>query len=635
MLLYILWLFYTLFRSGFSRGLRLIFIVLRSLALLILVAMILDIRLDFSRWQNQAPETVILYDLSASMDSAWTKATLEDFNRHPLTQRLKKETQITRYGGGESATKLRSDPDYGDFIEPITDFESLISGTLEKYGSTPDQFVFLTDGQNLKGLETEQIALPRNISWLVLGVGDTLTTGRFTVVEWDVPEQVKAGDTTRISARIRYEGDSPAAGIFQLQTGTKHLAESRSLTFQNASVRDVTFILIPGEKGFHSLTLHFHEVERGILPVKGYTRLSVRPRELAVVIISAPDPDVRFIRTHLQTREGLTFFTPEQWEKTYPGESPHMLLLGPGREPETDLYTGIPAIRVRGCLEGEGRDVSGFRVTHPLSFTLLNDRLVVNREIWSRFPPVTVFPDPAGIPVLMDDEKKAVVIAYEDEKRSIIFNGCGFWRWAWAGYGTDREGAWSRLTDQMAGFLLASRQEWAWMELPGEALYAGISMKIPVIKGPEVDPGVASGRISLMDSTGSLVWNSSLTTLYQPVTPVQLPGLDPGSHLAVLDVFFQGEKVGSDSIILSVKTLNPEQRFFGCDIKSLQRWGGKQNGLALHVSRWGDGEQFLNFDEKYKRHVFHVDFRRNIIWILLLLILLTTEWIIRKTTGSE
>ncbi len=70
-------------------------------------------------------------------------------------------------------------------------------------------------------------------------------------------------------------------------------------------------------------------------------------------------------------------------------------------------------------------------------------------------------------------------------------------------------------------------------------------------------------------------------------------------------------------------------------MKTLREWANEQNGHALHLSEWDKGEQFLDFDEEYTRHVIHVDFRRNLLWILLLLILLTSEWIIRKTAGWE
>jgi len=630
---YCLWLFFTLFRSRISRKLRIVLITFRTLALLVLLAMICDLRLDFTRWRNQSPQTLILFDLSASMDSAWTRESLEDFYQHPLTRRLENETRIVCFGGGESGKKLRSMPVYNDLNEPVTDFESLISSSLDHYGSTPDQLVFLTDGQNVKGLETKQITFPRDLTWLVIGVGDTVSFGRFTVLFWELPQQAVAGDSTRINARITYEGEETAEGFFELFGDHQSLAESRSLAFEPASARDVSFTLVPANKGYIALTLHFRDQSGKNLPVKGYTRLSVRSRQAAVVIISPPDPDVSFIRYHLHLAEKPAFYTLETWEKEHPDESPDLLLLGPHESP--GKYSHVPAIQVRGCNGEKGVDVSGFQVVNPLSLTHLNDRPVLNREIWSRFPPVTAFPDAEGVPVLTDDEKKTVVMAYLAGSRHIIFNGCGFWRWAWAGYGTERVGAWSRLIANIARFLMAPRQDWAWLELPRNPLYAGISAEIPVIKGPDVSSGAASGRVSLADSTGSLVWNSSLVTLDQPVTYVSLPGLDPGVYKAILEIYFQGEKAGTDSLRLPVSTLNPERLMTGCDMKTLREWADDKKGHALHLSQWKQGEQFLDFDEEYKRHVIHVDFRRDLVWIILLLILLTSEWVIRKTAGSE
>ncbi|KUK92967.1 MAG: hypothetical protein XE04_0404 [Marinimicrobia bacterium 46_43] len=565
---YCLWLFFTLFRSRKSRKLRIVFITIRTLALLLLLAMICDLRLDFTRWRNQAPQTLVLFDLSASMDSAWTRESLADFYQHPLTQRLEKETRIVRFGGGESGKKLRSWPRYDDFNAPVTDFESLVSSSLENLEHTPDQLVFLTDGQNVKGLDAKQITFPREITWLLVGVGDTVTLGRFTVLSWDLPHTAVAGDSARIRARISYEGEETVEGVFELFDHQQPLSESHPLVFEPASARNVSFDLVP-----------------------------------------------------------------EYWEKEHPEELPDLLLLGPGESSEK--YAHVPTIQVRGCEEAERVEVSGFRVTNPLMLTHLHDRPALNREIWSRFPPVTAFPDGEGIPILEDEEKKAVVLAYQAENRHIIFNGCGFWRWAWAGYGTERVGAWNRLIGNIARFLMAPRQEWAWLELPRDPLYAGISAEIPVIKGPDVTPGMASGRIILTDSTGSLVWNSSLLTLDQPVTYVSLPGLDPGYYQATLDIFFQGEKAGTDSLKLPVSALNPERLVTGCNMKTLREWANEQNGHALHLSEWDKGEQFLDFDEEYTRHVIHVDFRRNLLWILLLLILLTSEWIIRKTAGWE
>jgi hypothetical protein len=630
-----IWFYFTLFRSSARPFLRGLFIVLRMLALVVLLAMILDIRLNFTLWKDEAPETLVLYDLSASMDSAWTGGSLETFHRHPLTQRLEKETRIIRYGGGESANKLRGEPVYSDFREPMTDFESLISGALEKHGSLPDQFVFLTDGQNLKGLDTEQITFPREMSWLVIGVGDTLTDGRFTVMAWEIPDQAVIGDSTTVNVRILYEGHPSREGSFQLLNREQLLAESEKVQSENAAARDVSFTFIPEEEGLYRLSLQFQDDGGMIRSVKGNTRLFVRPRQYAVVIFSDPDPDVAFIRNHLQVTERYAFYTPEMWEDANPGESPDLLLLGPGESPGKTVYAGIPAMKIRGCREQEGREVSRFRVMETLSFTLLSSRPVGNREIWSRFPPVSVLPDPEGIPVIRDENQQETVITYQEEQRILIFNGCGFWRWAWAGYGTEREGAWNRLIDQSARFLLAPRQEWAWLESPRDAVFAGSSHDLPVFRGTTPAEGFPDARISLLDSTGSLVWNSSLETLFQPVTHVRLPGLDAGAYTVNLEVYYQGESVENDSLSLFVLSPDPEKLYTGCDIKLLRRWAAKQGGHALHLSNWPEAEQFLSFDEKYKRHVFHVDFRRNILWILLLLILLTAEWIIRKGSGSE
>lgn len=630
---YCLWLFFTLFRSRKSRKLRIVFITLRTLALLLLLAMICDLRLDFTRWRNQAPQTLVLFDLSASMDSAWTRESLAYFYQHPLTQRLEKETRIVRFGGGESGKKIRSWPRYDDFNAPVTDFESLVSSSLENLGHTPDQLVFLTDGQNVKGLDAKQITFPREITWLLVGVGDTVTLGRFTVLSWDLPHTAVAGDSARIRARISYEGEETVEGVFELFDHQQPLSESHPLVFEPASARNVSFDLVPEYQGYLALSLRFTDQRDNDMPVKGYTRLSVRPKQTTVLIISPPDPDVNFIRYHLHLAERPVFYTAETWEKEHPEELPDLLLLGPGESSEK--YAHVPTIQVRGCEEAERVEVSGFRVTNPLMLTHLHDRPALNREIWSRFPPVTAFPDGEGIPILEDEEKKAVVLAYQAENRHIIFNGCGFWRWAWAGYGTERVGAWNRLIGNIARFLMAPRQEWAWLELPRDPLYAGISAEIPVIKGPDVTPGMASGRIILTDSTGSLVWNSSLLTLDQPVTYVSLPGLDPGYYQATLDIYFQGEKAGTDSLKLPVSALNPERLVTGCNMKTLREWANEQNGHALHLSEWDKGEQFLDFDEEYTRHVIHVDFRRNLLWILLLLILLTSEWIIRKTAGWE
>lgn len=595
--------------------------------------MMFDIRLTLSRWFSDKPETLLIYDLSASMESAWTEDLLQAFHNHPLIKRLESETHLVKYGGGEIPQKLRRNPTLRDFTHPITDFESLLSQTLKKHQSIPDQLIFLTDGQNLKGLKTEQITFPREVTWLVVGVGDTLLNGRFTVTQWDVPRQAVVGDTLSISAQVYYEGEIPAEGYFSLMSDQRTWAISSPVMIENASAVDVSFSFSPQEVGYHFLSLSFHENSESTHPVKGYTRLSVHPRTIAVLILSDPDPDVAFIRKHLTTEERFSFYTPKQWEENHPDEMPDLLLVGPDHLPEK--YVSVPSIQVRHCSMEETIVISRFHVSTPLAFTYLNANPILNREIWSRFPPIQGCQNLEGIPVVTDETQKHVAISYNQEKRQLIFNGSGFWRWAWAGYGTEREGAWRLLIKQCAHFLVTSHQQWAWLELPDNALYAGLSTELSLVKGTSEAPATLSGRVSILDSTGSLVWNSSLTSLLQSVTPLTIPGLDAGKYIAILNLYIQGESVGTDSLKFTISEMNPELYYIGCDLNSLRNWAIKQGGQAFSINRWEEGEQFLTFNEKYKHSMMSINFRRNWLWIILLLAMLTAEWIIRKSGGYE
>lgn len=632
---YIFWLVKTLHSSSIIRSVRIPVILLRTGALILFIFMITDFRLSFSRWKNQPAHTLILYDLSGSMDSVWAPESLNEWHTHPLSVKLDKETRISRFGGGETGRKLRRIPEQSDFIENVTDFEGLISSSLKSIQNAPDQILFLTDGRNLKGMETEQIRFPSGIPWIVIGVGDTLGDNLPVIAEWILPDQAAAHDTVKISAVIMSDRYESVAGKFLLRENDKIVNSSPEFTLDPATMQTFNFTFVPQKSGISSLKIIFRDNEDRDFSLSARAQLYIKPDNFSIVIDGKPHPDLTFILTHLKPRDLYKIFTADDWVSARRNEIPDLIILGPGYTLNRMKYSSAPVLQIRDLADGDYGNTSGFQIVQSFPFTALSSHPVLDRETWSRFPPVNALKTVEGEPVIRDENKNFTLISVKNNPKEIILNGNGFWRWAWSGYNTEREGSWTTLVNGMIGWLVSPQPDWAWVELPDNELYSGIWENLQIYRNRSVNPGELTARVLVLDSLKSPVWDSSPVTLFKTVTPLRLPGLSAGSYVLTADIYREGEQLTRDSLAFYVGSPDPEFLHTGCDMRTLRRWASRQSGTALHLSEWEKAEQFLDFSEKYKRHVYRIVFRRNVYWILILLLLLTTEWIIRKGSGTE
>jgi|GEM_PF-1809816 len=632
---YLFWLVKTLYSSSTIRSIRIPVILLRTGALILFICMITDLHLSFSQWKNQPPQTLVLYDLSRSMDSVWTPESLREWHIHPLSVKLDKETRVSRYGGGEKGRKLRKIPEVSDLIEHITDFESLVGNTLGSIESVPDQILFLTDGRNLKGMETEQIRFPSDVPWIVIGVGDTLRDNLPVIAEWILPGHAAVNDTVQVSAVVLSDGYESVVGQFLLQENNRIVNSSSELTLHPAALQTINFTFVPQTPGISTLKIVFKDHEDRHLLLSGHSQLYIRPETFSIVVDGRPHPDLTFILNHLRPRNLYNVFTADDWETVRKNEKPDLLILGSGYTLNRIKFRSVPVLYIKDSADGDYGNTSGFQIVRTLPFTVLSSHPALDREIWSRFPPVNALKTSEGEPVIRDESHNFTLISVKNDPKEIILNGNGFWRWAWSGYNTEREGSWTTLVNHIIEWLVSPQPDWAWLELPEKELYAGISENLMVYRSPSANPGELTARIFVMDSLRSPVWNSSPINLLKSITPVRLPGLNAGSYLLTADIYREGERLNRDSLFLYVGSPDPELLQTGCDMNSLRRWAARQNGEALHLDEWEKAEQFLDFSEKYKRHVYRIVFRRNLYWILFLLLLLTTEWIFRKGSGSE
>ncbi len=633
---YFFWLIQTFYTQSIMRSVRIPVIILRTASLILFIFIITDLSFVFSLWKTQSAHTLILYDLSRSMDSAWTRESLKEWHDHPLKVKLDKETRISRFGGGERGVKLRKTPETTDFIENVTDFDGLINSSLNRFQNIPDQIIFLTDGQNLKGMETEQISYPAGVQWIVIGVGDTLSNYLPVISEWSLPDYASVNDTIQVSAVILSDRDESINGKFFLNVNNKTIDSGQEIMLHPATAQVFTFTFVPQTPGIANLKIAFENNDNQTILLSGHSKLYVRPEKFSIIVDGSPHPDPAFVLHHIQPKDLYHIFTVKDWESVRGNDKPDLLILGPGHSIDATSFNTVPILQIADLSGRDYTNVSGFQIVRPFPFTALSSHPALDREIWVRFPPVFAPKSPVkGEPVILDDKEGIPLILIEKNPRKILLNGNGFWRWAWSGYNTEREGSWTELVNGMIEWLVSPQPDWAWIEMPDKEVLAGVSETIYLNRNRSVNPGELSVRIAVLDTLRSPVWNSTPLNLVKTTTPLRLPGLNAGSYCLTADIFRENEHLFRDSLFFYVGSPDPELLHTGCDMKTLRRWGSRQNGVALHLSEWENAEQFLDFSEKYKRYVYRIYFRKNICWILFLLLLLTTEWIIRKRSGVE
>jgi hypothetical protein len=632
--------YFTYFRREPSGRGRPLLMALRAASLLLLILLLIDPQLGANVRATRNNTRVIL-DASLSMQpraadsSAWQRA-----------------LSTARADGGAGIILAGSAPrsvasDSLNQIQPTANTSRILPALQRAAEAGAGRVVLVTDGAIEDAAEVARW-LPRLGIELAVKAVDAPAVANRAIAELNAPAWAEAGKPLQLRVSVAGRGIAPGSN-------------TRIVVKQNGNVVASGDVTVPAEQRLSSTTLSFNASgppEGGLVRYdvafeaadsipdddvrSAYVFVSEKPAGVAIVSF-LPDWEPKFLHPVLGQALGLpvrTFLRVPNGSYFRGGEP----LEAGTREEEAAVRRTVAQadlVVLHGVTENAPvwwRDVAAnarrliifptdalaapFEVSAPIS----SDWYVAaevpaspiaaflqNVELGELPPMEAMFtatpPDNAWTPLLGGRTRRGgrapVLYAYEsDGRRVAIALGTGYWRWAFRG-GTARD-LYHRLWGALAGWIVQD-----------QAQVAGAAIR-PVRRIAErgealgwVAPGLAFDSLRVRVQQNGRVIQSSVVTQLRGDTAVTAP-LTPGHYRYVAQAYAGGEQVAEATGPITVESYSAEYLRAPADLSVLRSApaslsnGERGRGRPLHASPWP---------------------------YVLLVLLLCTEWILRRRWG--
>lgn len=330
---------------------RAVLIGLRGAVFLLLLLLLLNPIFVFQQQQTLPSELGVVLDHSESATVekpeydglASYRQVLDQLD--DLQQRPGLELNIFAF----DRTFFSADPDTLDFDGPATDIQHALTSFAERR-EDEQALILVTDGIYNRGLDPSHRASRFDVPIFTIGIGDTTRQSDVAVQNVNHNATAYTHSHTPVSASIRITGFPGRPIPVQLRRQGEVLQEQTIQTEREQAVQEVRFELELTEEGLQQYEIHVPEQE-GEWTTENNSRLfeiDVRDDRIRVMLLSFDiHPDVRALRSILRRDRQIDLAT-RTWisgQEFVEGELP--------REPDTlDLFIlqGFPGNRMPGAL---------------------------------------------------------------------------------------------------------------------------------------------------------------------------------------------------------------------------------------------------------------------------------------------
>ncbi|MDD3716636.1 MAG: hypothetical protein PHX07_05830 [Candidatus Marinimicrobia bacterium] len=623
------WNYRFLRRDFYPTKIRRIIVILRSLALLLLLPLLLDLEISLTRNVEQVPLYAFVWDLSASMQNTdGTHFQASQVLNGSEYRSLRKKIRIEHIAGmREPALRLESELRQKKSDETVTDL-----GKLLRFADKAARYrgiVLISDGQSYLGELLPELRLSSGIPIFAVAVGDTLRNGGIALRSVRHPAFITEDDSLLLHLIFENPANVNAGGFISILNGPDTLYREK-MELEARRFREYRTRLPGMTAGNKRLDFYFNE---DLLDARA---IQIFPSHIRVVCDSREaDPDIAMINTVLSVEADYRIYSRDSWEKRYPGEKPDLLIQIWHPQEAPLFFENVPAIlfyRESGAMY---RQSGEFRIAEYRPYLLPEKDPYLSHLYWKQLPPVYLLKYPGkGKAVLESGEGLALVLEDRAEKR-IIISGSGFWRWQLSAYEKGWEGLYRHWVNGMVREILKSgeghfisfdRNEYRVLQ------YTTLAAITQSYDAAIADMADARVSVSLHDADFAElqrrehVFHSSMRSDF-------MPG-DTGRYYLMARLFVKGSLIESDTAAVQVLYHDPETRYRGCNAEALKSLSANHGGAYLPLEQLDSLEKLLPAEKEIQTQNTVFQARRAYAGILILLLLLCAEWIIRKRNGS-
>lgn len=677
--------------SGIHRCAKPVWAVLLTLRCLLIFGIFILLIQPIISWQmvrERKPVILIFADNSQSITAQ--KSNSADSVRALITE-IKK--QIETRGGqvrvlpfGLDVEKEIGGPAELNFNNAGTDISAIYD-----YNDSDDNrpiraAILISDGVSTAG---EDPLLVRNLSSYpvhTLGIGDSVMIMDPAVMDMTLPATATAGDSLFLEARVLPLGFGEPITVW-LKKGDQILQKKMISSSPQSLIETVSFLLIPSDAGIHEYSVMIDTAEDRN-PAnnlrKGLLRVSQKSKRL-VIIQSQPNFDGRYFSHALRSLkklEPLTLLTHRgQWYSPgvdqpfqmkwdalalfgFPSDgvsqSQFQMVSDKIRRDKPALYVqyapGLDIEKLNLLMDESVQNFSFIRQKngevpaiisesqryHPVLMNLVAVSGFEND--WVNLPPIgmpfrEIQLDDCYRPLIVSDDSRGLPIVSLCEstgKRRILITGTDLWRWKMMTVGSENHYIYSDLTQALISWLTDT--------LSTSSLQFSLSKNI-FLKGElaevsgivtDVNGGIIPDAVleaELLDERNNSVnfliqWDG---TKYRGT--IQLD--NEGDHQIVIHAMRGDRELGRFKSTLEVLPNSVERQIIRQNVETLKGIANKTGGRYFTVENYRGIADYISYEKERVTISQKVRLWRWSGIFIILLLIATSEWIVRRISGYQ
>jgi hypothetical protein len=578
-----------------------------------------------------------------------------------------------------------------------TDIGRTLRETVERSGRIPLSAILLfSDGAHNQGESPLRTAESMSVPVFCVGLGEDVQKTDLLITQVLTNELTYVGNRVPVDVGVRGPG-FPGEMIQVRLKSDSGILDARTLSVPADGMEKVVRMhYVPEKPGFQRIVAEIDRLEGEVTSENNQQTLFVRvmKSKLRVLLMaSSPGPDLAFVRRLLErdpdielilrvqkTRdefyggEGLTEETLDRADVflfvDFPPEeiAPSMrerirrlivrnqksLFLIAGRNTDirfwSSLSTSLPCIFRAG--ESEHMCVprlSALGEGHPV--LQIHDRIEANRMAWENLPPLlypalVCIPRPGaetlvmGIPPAEVDglpqTRDPLLVAFQSAgRKSLVLTGMGLYRWDLLMWGM------GRTNDVLKGLLnnalrwLALREETSPVRVQTDkSVYtAGEQIRVGVQVYDEMVRPVASARVTAVLESPTGTFTRELQDLGEGRYGAEMKGYETGEYRLEVQARREGILLGKSDTRFSVSSYIPDLTDTRANpglMRQLAVITGGRYGPADSLAAVLEGIRFADRESVVQKEW---ELYRHPLTLVLIVLLLSAEWFIRKRTG--
>ena len=693
----LIWVFcyfvYRKTRPPVARFTRILCILLRGTALSLILWLLFRPVVQIIRHQNEKPRFAVLMDASASMtvrDSGPARSSqINQFLKSSFLKTIQKRASVEMYIFSDGFTPFAG----GDsilFQGAATNITQAIDRVIAEERELPLKgILLLSDGAHNEGAQPENRTRPWPVPVYSVGLGESQENPDIILTRAHTNEIAYMNQDVPVEATLRGPGFGGMMIPLVLKQGSREVSRTTVRIPDDGKETTAVFYWHPKSEGDQRLILQVDSVA-GELTLRNNERplfVHVRDQKQKISILAgAPDPDLGLLKRFIRLNEHLELsaLTQKPDGRYYEGkfsipeirESDILVLLNtPNRhtsEAIWDQLTDMLEAHPKPLLIIAGHSVymsllnqlpSGLPVSTPwiphdhwvrpqltiegLQHVIpVTDEMSQNRSAWQQLPPIiTSWQEARAVPgakVLIqglsetdhDRSSPLLVIRSLPGQRCVMILADQLYRWQLLMWQEEDP-------DDLLGQVLMNCIRW----LSADASLRAVrfSMDNHVFRAGssfELYTEVYDETLLPTDRAEVKVLLSGPDTLQVALLPEghgqyrkSLSLLHAGEYRAIAEAVMQNRSIGKDTTTLIVSKFQPEFLNTRAQPELLKRISKQSGGLFVRPEQMDTLLQVIHLPEENVRSIHAMKPWQHPVFLVLIVFLLSLEWLIRRRKG--